>query len=167
MAPVPSEKRTRLRALYVHECVGLEAAAEHLEISERTALRWKAAAKKEGDDWDKARNASMLAGEGAEAVSRMLLEQFLTMMQSTLEAIKKDVDMKPGDKVDAMSSLADAYAKTMRGVQRSAPELNRLAVAMEVMQHLVKFVQTKAPKQAGALLEVLEPFGEHLAAIYG
>ena len=72
----PPEMKQRLRALYVHEALGLEQAAQKLKVSPRTVSRWKQEALDEGDDWDKARAASMLAGEGTEAVSRVVLEEF-------------------------------------------------------------------------------------------
>jgi transposase len=165
MAHAP-ETRTKLRAHYIHDGLSLEAASERLAISSRTATRWKQEAASKGDDWDKARLASRLAGEGAEAVSRAVLEEFLALFQTTLTDIK-DGELKPMEKAEGMSRLADAYTKTMRCIQRSAPELNRLAVASEVLQLLAKFVRTKAPQHAPALMEVLEPFGEELVSVYG
>lgn len=162
----PPEKRQQLRGLYVHKGLGLDQAARSLDVSGRTATRWKQDAAEQGDDWDKARAANLLAGEGAEAVSRAVLESFLNLFQTTVEGIKTG-DLTPLEKAEAMSRLADAYTKTTRAIQRSAPELNRLAVASEVLQHFARFVKTKHPQLASALLEVLEPFGEHLVGIYG
>ena len=165
MAHAP-EIRAKLRAHYINDALSLEAASERLDISSRTATRWKQEALANGDDWDKARLACRLAGEGAEAVSRAVLEEFLSLFQITLADIR-DGELKPMEKAEGMSRLADAYTKTMRCVQRSAPELNRLAVASEVLQLLAKFVKTKHPKLAPALMEVLEPFGEELVKAYG
>ena len=165
MAHAP-EKRAKLRASYIHDGLSLEAAADRQDISGRTATRWKQEALAKGDDWDKARLASRLAGEGSEAVARAVLEEFLSLFQTTLTEIK-GADLKPMEKAEAIARLSDAYTKTMRSIQRSAPELNRLAVASEVLQLLAKFVQAKHPKHAGALMEVLEPFGEELVIAYG
>ena len=162
----PPELKQRIRALYVHEAQGLEQAAKKLKVSPRTASRWKQDALDEGDDWDKARAASLLAGEGAEAVSRVVLEEFLKLFQSTLDEVTKE-KLKPLEKAEAMSRLADAYTKTIRAVQKSAPELNRLAVASEVLQLLAKFVRDQFPAHAAAFMEVLEPFGEELVKAYG
>lgn len=162
----PLEKRQQLRSLFVHKCLGLDQAARSLGISGRTATRWKQDAAENGDDWDKARAANLLAGEGAEAVSRAVLESFLTLFQTTVTEVEQGT-LKPLEKAEAMSRLADAYTKTTKAIQRSAPELSRLAIASEVIQHFAKFVQTKHPKLAPALLEVLEPFAEHLVVIYG
>ena len=162
----PPEKRQALRGLYVHKGLGLDAAARSLVVSGRTATRWKQEAADAGDDWDKARAANLLAGEGAEAVSRAVLESFLTLFQTTMESIQ-NAELKPLEKAEAMSRLADAYTKTTKAIQRSAPELNRLAVSSEVLQHFAKFVKAKFPQHASALLEILEPFGEHLVGLYG
>jgi transposase-like protein len=162
----PPEVKQRLRALYVHEGQGLEQAAQRLKVSPRTVSRWKQEALEAGDDWDKARAAALLAGEGAEAVSRVVLEEFLKLFQSTLEEVTRE-QLKPLEKAEAMSRLADAYTKTIRAIQKGAPELNRLAVASEVLQLLAKFVRDRFPAHAAAFMEVLEPFGEELVKTYG
>jgi len=163
----PPEVRKKLRACYCHDGLGLEQAAQKLEINPRTASRWKQDALDAGDDWDKARAASLLAGEGAEAVSRAVLEEFLKLFQSTIEDIKRNKELKPLDKAEGLSRLSDAYVKTMRCIQKSSPELSRLAVASEVLQLLAKFVREHCPQHAQAILEVLEPFGEELVKVYG
>lgn len=165
----PPEKRTQLRSLYVHKGLGLEHAAQRMAVAPRTASRWKQEAEAEGDDWDKARSAHHLAGEGAEAVSRAVLEDFLNLFQVVMGEVKgeKGNKLKPAEKAEAISRLADAYTKTTRAIQRSAPELNRLAVASEVLQLLVRWIRANAPKQAPALLEVLEAFGAELVKHYG
>lgn len=163
----PPETRQKLRARYIHDGLGLEQAAQRLGLSPRTASRWKQEAAEAGDDWDKARSASLLAGEGAEAVSRAVLEEFLKLFQSTIEDIKRNKDLKPLDKAEGLSRLSDAYVKTMRCIQKSSPELSRLAVASEVLQLLARFVRENHPQHAKAILEVLEPFGEELVKTYG
>jgi hypothetical protein len=165
----PPEKRSQLRSLYIHKGMGLEHAAQRLVVSPRTASRWKQESMDQGDDWDKARAAHHLAGEGAEAVARAVLEDFLGLFQVVMEEVKgeKGKKLAPIEKAEAISRLADAYTKTTRAIQRSAPELNRLAVASEVLQLLVRYVRAHAPQTAPALLEVLEPFGDELVKHYG
>ena len=69
MAKSP-EAKAAVRAAYVHRKLPLAQCVKGLRprVSEHTARRWKASAKNEGDDWDRARAASHLAGQGAEAV---------------------------------------------------------------------------------------------------
>jgi transposase-like protein len=162
----PPEFRQKLRQLYVHKGMGLEQAAQKLSIASRTATRWKQEAEAQGDDWDRARAASMLAGEGAEAVAQTVLEGFLRLFQTVMTELKEG-ELEPLEKAEAISRLADAYTKTTKAIQRSAPELNRLAVASEVLQLLAKFVREQYPQHGTALLEVLEPFGEELVGLYG
>lgn len=166
MAHAP-EVRQKLRARYIHDGQGLEQAAQRLGISPRTASRWKQEAAEAGDDWDRARSASLLAGEGAEAVSRAVLEDFLKLFQSTIADIKRHDKLKPLEKAEGLSRLSDAYVKTMRCIQKTSPELSRLAVASEVLQLLAKFVRENHPQHGQAFLEVLEPFGEELVKVYG
>lgn len=162
----PPEFRQKLRQLYVHKGMGLEQAAQKLSIASRTATRWKQDAEAQGDDWDRARAASQLAGEGAEAVAQVVLEGFLKLFQTVMTELKEG-KLEPLEKAEAISRLADAYTKTTKAIQRSAPELNRLAVASEVLQLLAKFVREHYPQHGNALLEVLEPFGEELVGLYG
>lgn len=162
----PPETRAKLRSLVVHQGLGLEQAAQRLGLSPRTAARWRQEAEASGDDWAKARAAHHLAGEGAEAVSRAVLEDFLTLFQSVMSEVR-DGQLKPLEKAEAISRLSDAYTKTTKAIQRSAPELHRLAIASEVLQLLARYVREHAPRHAPALLEVLEPFGEELVKVYG
>lgn len=157
----------RVRSGYVLDCLPLEQAAKRAKVGERTAARWKALALEAGDDWDRARTAARMSGENLEALSQVLLEQFLTLHQATLESVQADKDMKPVDKVAAITSLADAFTKTMKAVGRAAPQLSQLAIASDVVQRLGHFVAERYPNRAQALLEVLEPFGEELVKAYG
>lgn len=163
----PVEKRAQIRDLYVHRGLNLAQAARSLSVDPRTAGRWKREAVAAGDDWDKAKAAGLLAGEGAEAVSRQVLEGFLAMFQDTLKAVQGLPDIKALEKTEAMASLADAYAKVTKSIQRSAPELNRLAIASEVITAFGKFVRERYPQAAAAFLEALEPFGAELVKLYG
>jgi len=157
----------KVRAAYVRDCLPLEQAAVREGVGPRTAARWKAKAQEEGDDWDRARTAARLSGENLEQINQALLEQFLTFHQATMEEVQKDLKMKAGDKVAAISRLADAFNKTMNAVSKSAPELSRLAVASDVLQRLGRYVAEHHPAHASMFLEVLEPFGEELVKAYG
>ncbi|MEY2686741.1 MAG: hypothetical protein RL375_939, partial [Pseudomonadota bacterium] len=62
---------------------------------------------------------------------------------------------------------SDSFNKTMSAFKRLSPELNRHAIALDALQRLASFAQQRYPKHVGALLEMLEPFGEELAKAYG
>lgn len=159
--------RRQVRAAFVFDQLGLEVAALKHEVPIATARRWKSDAKKAGDDWDKARGAQLIAGGGIEDVVRQTLAVIVQQVQATIEAIQANPDMPPGEKVKALSSLADAYNKLMAVSKRLMPETDKLATAMDVTKRLLDFVRTKYPKHGTALAEVLEPFAEELARVYG
>lgn len=161
------ETRRALRSAYVHQALSLEAAAQRIGVAFGTASRWKRDALKDGDDWDRARAAARLSSEGAEAVTQAVLEEFVTLFQSTMAGIKNDDKATGLAKAEALSRLSDAYNKTMSAVAKGSPKLNKLAVAMEVLQKLAAFISERYPHHANALLEVLEPFGEYMTQELG
>ncbi|CRP99122.1 hypothetical protein PAERUG_P28_London_17_02_11_06157 [Pseudomonas aeruginosa] len=136
-------------------------------VSYGTARRWKQQAEAEGDDWDKAQSAQLLAGGGLEDVARQVLAGLVTQFQATMEAVQVDADIKPAVKVQLLASLADAYNKTVSASKRVLPETSALATAMEVLQRLASFIRERFPQHAQAFAEVLEPFGEIIAKEIG
>ncbi|HGE2296407.1 DUF1804 family protein [Pseudomonas aeruginosa] len=159
----PKETRDALRRAYVLDRQSLEVAAAMFGVSYGTARRWKQQAEAEGDDWDRAQSAQLLAGGGLEDVARQVLAGLVTQFQATMEAIQVDADIKPAVKVQLLASLADAYNKTVSTSKRVLPETSALATAMEVLQRLASFIRERFPQHAHAFAEVLEPFGELLA----
>ena len=163
------EAKAAVRAAYVHRKLPIAQCVKGLrpKVAPDTARRWKAEARAAGDDWDRARAASHLAGQGAEAVTQAVLEDFVTLFQSTLTQLKTDEKIAALDKAEAISRMSDAYHKTMAAVTRGNGKLSKLAVAMETVEKLASFVQTRFPRHATAFLEILEPFGEELSKVYG
>ncbi len=161
------EKIRAVRASYVFDQLGLEIAAMKHGIPEATARRWKRDAKQAGDDWDKARSAQMIAGGGIEDVVRQTLAVVVQQVQATVEAIQANPDMPPADKVQALASLADAYNKLMAASKRLMPETDKLAVAMDVVKRMAEFVAKKKPALAHEFVELMEPFGDEIARVYG
>lgn len=160
--------RGRVRSAYVYKRLSLETIARELGARRQTLLRWKLAARADGDDWDKAKAAASMAGDGAAAVAVKFLEDFVYLLESTMADVKaKEVDMKPQERVDALARLADAYTKATGAVQRSLPKVNELAIAMEVLQLLAKYIAERHPAQQRLFVEILEPFGHLLAKRYG
>jgi hypothetical protein len=163
------EAKAAVRAAYVHRKLPIAQCVKGLrpKVSPDTARRWKAEARAAGDDWDRARSASHLAGQGAEAVTQAVLEDFVALFQSTLTDLKDDAEVAAIDKAEAISRLSDAYHKTMSAVTRGNGKLSKLAVAMETVEKLAGFVQARFPRHANAFLEILEPFGEEISKVYG
>lgn len=161
------EMITAARAAYVYEALSLPAIADRLNVSRGALSRWRRAAQDGGDDWDRARAAARLSGQGAEAVTQAVLEDFVLLFQSTLTEIKEAKGAPPLAKAEAISRLSDAYNKTMSAVAKGNPKLNKLAVAMQVIQELADFVRREHPKHAMAFGEILEPFGQRVSEVFG
>ena len=53
------------------------------------------------------------------------------------------------------------------GAYKDGSDQVRSGVAMDVLKRLAEFTRERHPASADALLEVLEPFGHHLAEVYG
>ncbi len=166
MAHTP-ETRLAARASYVYDAQPPEAIAARLKVSAATIGRWKREAETDGDDWDKARSAARLSGQGAEAVTTAVLEDFVLLFKSTLDDIKNDTKMTPMAKAEAISRLSDAYTKTIAAMAKSAPKLNKLAVAMEVLQLLAKFISTGYPHLSEPFADMLDQFGLTLSEAFG
>ncbi|WP_042655240.1 DUF1804 family protein, partial [Actinobacillus pleuropneumoniae] len=68
------------------------AAAKH-DVAYATARRWKSLAAAVGDDWDKARGAAALSTSGAGMIAQVVLADFLTLHQATMEQLKDAADV--------------------------------------------------------------------------
>ncbi len=147
--------------------LSLEVAALKCGVNYSTARRWKEDAREAGDDWDKVQAAQVLAGGGIEGAARQMLAGMLTQYQATMDQLDEDATMKPADKVAMLSSLADAYNKTINASKRVLPETNELAIAMGVVQRLATFIKDRYPEHVAAFADVLGPFGDELATTYG
>jgi hypothetical protein len=162
----PPETRLKLRSLYVHGNFTLESAAEQMQISKRSAMRWKNQALSEGDDWDRARLAHLISQEGRDAFIASMVDGFVTANLTCQRLIAEAPDMSPMQRVNLLASLADSFAKVMRAQERAQPDVNRQAVAMEVMEHLLRFVREQYPKHSGVLLEIYDPFAVEINNVY-
>ncbi len=161
------ETKRAVRGAYVHQGLPLEAAAEKYKVPIDTVRRWKRLAKAVGDDWDKARTAARMSGEGKDAIIQAVIEDYLLLHQATLEDIKNDKDAPAIKRAEALSRLADAFHKTMHAMGEASPELSRLAVAQDVLRRLGAFIVEHHPDRGAAFVEILEPFGAELARVYG
>lgn len=166
MAPRNNEElRRKARSDYVFRRFTQATIAAAYGISEATVGRWKKAAKEQGDDWDKARTAHVIAGEGVEAVVSSVVEDFMIQAQAILDEIKHG-EHDTQQKVTLLVALSDAMTKMAASAKRFAPKVSELGVAQDVMQKLLEFVQEEFPHHASAILEIIEPFGERLTEHY-
>lgn len=157
------DKRRKARSDYVYRRMnGTTVSALH-SISPSTFGRWKKAAKAQGDDWDIARSASIIAGEGVEAVVSSVVEDFMIMAQSLLDEIKNG-EIQVEQKIKHLTSLADGMTKMTSAAGKLAPRISELGVAQDVMSQMLDFVRREFPHHSEMILEIIEPFGESLTA---
>lgn len=161
-----AKKRTELRRRYVTDRQPLNAAAVLTKVSYATARDWKRQASGRGDCWDRARQAEDVGQGGVKALTRMVLEEFIPLFKSTIEAIRNG-DFDAIEKAEAISRLSDAYSKTVKASGAVDPSIAKLGWAIDVIKMLAEFTAERFSQHQSALLEVLEPFGETLAAEYG
>lgn len=159
------DKKRKARTLYVHERKPLTLIALDIDVPERTIRRWKAESQERGDNWDEARAAASIAGDGLEGFMTEVIENFAAMYRATLEDLKAKTDIPVDERVKMFASLADSFNKTVSAAGRIAPRISELGVAMNVLNRLADYIARYHPDAAPALLEVLEPFGEHLSEV--
>lgn len=160
------ETRTKARSLYVHSRFSIGVISATLDVAGGTITRWKMDSKVAGDDWDIARSAALMAGEGFDKMTSEAVEGFTVMFQATMDEIRDEKDIKPSDKVKMMASLADAFNKIINAAGRASPNLSKLGIATKVLQMQAEFVQEHFPQHAVAFMEILEPFGFEVAREY-
>lgn len=165
MSSAREDMRRKARSDYVYRRMTQATIAVAYGISEATVGRWKKAAKEQGDDWDKARTANVIAGQGIETVVSSVVEDFMIQAQALLDDIR-DGGLSTQEKVGHLVALADAMTKMTAAARKLAPKISELGVAQDVMGHLLDFVRENFPHHAPAILEIIEPFGERLAGLY-
>lgn len=156
-----------VRSSYVFDKLPLPAAATKHKVSIGTARRWKSDAKKQGDDWDKARASVSMTASNFEEIMAAMTNDFVVLHQSLVSAITQDADMGAAAKVGALNSLADSFSKFIAAAGKASPKLNKLSFAMEIIQALGAFITDAHPEHAPAFAEIIEPFGRELSKRYG
>ncbi len=154
----PQEKRDLLRRKYVFDNQPLELAATFVGIPLATARSWKYAAKEQGDDWDKVRSANLLAGGGLESIGHMILAGFLVQYQSTFDSLQNDEKITPMDRTRALASLADSYAKMFNTNKKILHETQAAAVALQVVQLLLKHIADQYSDKLADFALILQTF---------
>lgn len=157
--------RAQVRKHYVFDRLSLEQAAKLAGVAYTTAKRWKNKASEEGDDWDKIKTASALAGGDIEQLAQQILTEMLVQFNAVLELIKADDEMQATTRVELLTSLMDNIHKSMAAMKKFLPEANSLSIGMLVIRGLAEFVQERFPQHGSVLVEILEPFGDVLPKI--
>ncbi|WP_299165817.1 DUF1804 family protein [uncultured Tateyamaria sp.] len=160
---ITPDKRRKIRSDYVNRRMAATTIATIHKISASTVGRMKKAAKADGDDWDIARTATVIAGEGLDVVVSTVVEDFMILAQGLLEEVK-DEQVSNEDKIKHLINLSDATVKMTAAAARLAPKISELGVAQSVVQQLLEFVRENFPHHSNAILEIIEPFGDQLTA---
>jgi hypothetical protein len=158
--------RAKVRAKFV-QGVPLETAAEACDVPYNTARNWKRAAKDQGDDWDIARRAKDLSRGGVAEMTGQIMEDLVEQFAATMQLMRETEGMQPMDKANILLKLSDAYVKTMAAAARGNPKLDRLSVAMDVIQQLCGFIVENFPDMRQPFLDAVEAFGPELAQRFG
>lgn len=161
----PGEKRAQLRGLYVYQRLPMDAACAKVGVPRSTANRWKQDAAAKGDDWDTVRAAVALGDDNFASLSKKLLEDYLVQHQATMDLLRQDEKMSARERAETLASMSDSFNKTMASFKRLAPDLDRQAVQIDVLQRFATFARARFPQHLQALVEMLEPFGEELAKV--
>lgn len=160
------DTRRKARSDFIYRRMAIATIAMTHNVSQATIGRWKKAAKENGDDWDMARSASIMAGEGIETVVSAVTEDFVILAQALLEEVKNNKDLNLDQKIKHMVSLGDAMVKVTASAGKLAPKISELGVAQSVVQHLVSFVQEQFPQHISVVQEILIPFGDRIASSF-
>lgn len=161
------DKRREARRRYVFDRQALPTIAIAIDVAEGTLRRWKRDAQQTGDDWDIARSANTVAGEGLDKLVTEVVQDYVIVHQATIEDLRADKDLTAAEKAKILAGLADSFNKTVHAAGRVSPKISELGVAMDVLKRLGEFITREHPDLAAALLEVLEPFGATLGEVYG
>lgn len=159
--------RDAVRTAYIHESLPLPRISELHGVSQAVIRQWKARAKKQGDDWERARMASEVGARGVAEASEAMLVRYLRQAQLLMPQIEDDPETGVSDKVKLMAMLSDSYSKMTASFARANPKVNELTLAMDVVRLLADFVVREHADHAPALVAVLEAFGPALTARYG
>lgn len=147
-----------LRRAYVFDALPLEKAAQMVGVSTPTACRWKAQAKKIGDDWDLVKSARTVADGSLEELARGLLTEIVILFKTATDAVKAD-DLDAKEKVQLLTMLSDSYTKAIGANKKLMPTTDKLAVAMQVIELLGDFIKDNKPNLMQDFVDVLVPFG--------
>lgn len=161
-----SQKQLSVRSSYINEQLDLKAAARAHDVGYGTVRLWKKKAKEQGDCWDSARNAMLLAQGGKKELINQVVERFFIQSERIFKSIEDTEHMKPEEMVDLMAKWTDSMSKVSK-VLGTDNNFHKIGFALELLQMLGSFIRTDYPQHAQAFLEVLEPFGQEINKHYG
>lgn len=156
------ETRNAVRKSYIDQGKNLEQIALSLGVPLRTVSRWKNEAAATGDDWDMVRTAHTLSEQGASAVFKRVLENFVLAADITMKQLNEE-QMSAIDRAATLSRLSDSCTKVTAAAGKFLPDVNQLAIAMDVLHDFGAHIMKNFPEQSELFLVALEQFGPHLS----
>lgn len=139
------EVQKAVRRAYVFDRLSLEMAAERAGVSFGTARRWKAQAEKNGDNWEKARDVQVMASGGIENIAQGLLAGFLIKYRTLMTELEENTEMATGAKVEALSALADSFAKMTASSKKILPSVSEQATAIRTVEIIAEKLKQRSP----------------------
>ncbi|MFZ2452622.1 MAG: DUF1804 family protein [Methylovulum miyakonense] len=155
-----------VRGSYVFERLPLPVAAAKHNVSYSSAQAWKKKALEAGDDWERARSASLMAAGGLGDITNQIIESFTLLFQTTIQDIQ-DGEYTPLEKAEVISRLSDSYAKMMKAAGGANPKISKLAIAMEVLSEQAAFIKANYPEDIERFAKILDPFGARICEVFG
>lgn len=164
----PKETRLAVRAAYIGGMT-IEMAAAKARVPMPTARRWKADAIARGDDWDKFQHASLIvSGGGFDQAMGRVAAAVILRCEALMDRIGADAGIDPLEATKAVASLADSLTKAQAASKRLMPEVDKYAVATDVLKRLAEHVIARKPGPVAAeLVGAIEGFGAELGASWG
>lgn len=164
--PKNHQSRNRGRHLYVFERMSCIAIANELGFAADTVRRWRKDAKTQGDDWDTARTANVIAGDGLEQTTTHLAMTIIQLLEQCLPDLKDGDEIDVETRVELLIKATDALSKATASARRASPKVSELGVAQDVLVRLAEYIKVEHPGQAEVFMQVLEPFGQTLVEAY-
>ena len=161
----PHETRAKVRQLYI-EGTALKPAALAAGVSYETAQAWKKAALNKGDNWDTQRAAYSVSTGNIDDVTKRFAVKVIQQSMSLCEEIDNS-DKDISEKVKLHASMADAMAKTTKGIKRFAPELTEASAAIGTLKLIVDYLRKNDPELLKAFSVHFDNIGNELRLTYG
>ncbi len=103
-----------------------------------------------------------MASGGAEEIARAIFTGLMIQYQAVIEQLNADNSIPPAEKVQMLTSMADAFNKAVSASAKVLPETNRLAVAMETVRAFGDYVRERHPARAMDFIDMIQAFAPEL-----
>lgn len=156
------ELKVELRRLYVFEQFDLQMSAEKVGVAISTARRWKQAAEKSGDDWDRMRDVNSIAGGKVEDVAKGILTRYLINTSNILQEIEDNDKLNVVERAQLLTNLGDSFTKMTAASKKLVPSVTKQAAGTEMIIEFTEYVKKHKPQILADVLDLMEGFSVHL-----